>query len=84
MSSRNSDAGSTLVINTSSRAGAGDIEQVTLGVVDLLQVSIVAHGFNALLERNVLVVAGHHDHRAELQSLARCMLLMETWPVSSR
>ena len=53
------------------RAGAGDVEQVPLGVVDLLQVGVVADGLDALLQRNDLVVAGHHDDGAELQPLGQ-------------
>jgi hypothetical protein len=41
-------------------AGAGDVEQVTLGIIDLLQVRIVADRLDALLQWYDLVVAGHH------------------------
>ncbi len=48
-------------------AGAGDVEQVALGVVDFLQIGVVADRFDALLQGNDFVVAGHHDHGAKLQ-----------------
>ena len=39
------------------RSGAGDVEQVALGVVDLLQVSIVSYRFDPLLQGNDLIIA---------------------------
>jgi len=39
------------------------------GVVHLLQVAIIADRFDALLQGDYLIVAGHHDHCTELQSL---------------
>jgi hypothetical protein len=48
--------------------GTGDIEQVTLGIVDLLQISIITDCLNSLLQGNDLVVTGHHHHGAEFQS----------------
>ena len=49
-----------------SRTGAGDIYQLPLGIVDLLQVGVVADCLDTLLQGNDLVVAGHHGHGAEL------------------
>ena len=49
-------------------AGAGDVQQVSFGVVDLFEIGIVGGGLDPLLERNDFVVAGHHDYRAELQA----------------
>jgi hypothetical protein len=43
-------------------AGAGDIEQVTLGVIHLPQIGVVTDRLNALLQWNYFVVAGHHYH----------------------
>ncbi len=45
-------------------AGEG---QVTLGVVDLFNVGIVSDRLDAFLQWDHLVVAGHHNHCAELQ-----------------
>src|SRR3990170_574850 len=53
------------------RTGAGDVEQVALGVIDFLQVRVVADCFDSLLQGYDLVVAGHHDDRTELQSLSK-------------
>jgi hypothetical protein len=64
---RRLDAGDEQMIP---RSGAGDIEQVALGVVDFLQVGVIAHGFDALLQRDDLVVAGHHHQRAERRACA--------------
>jgi hypothetical protein len=44
---------------------ACDIKQVSLGVVDLLQIGIITDGFDSLLEGNDLVVTRHHDHASE-------------------
>ena len=35
--------------------------------IHLLQVRIIANGFNALLQRNDFIIAGHHHHGAELK-----------------
>ena len=59
------DAGNQQMI---SGAGAGDVEQVALGVIDLLQIGIVADRLDALLQGNDFVVAGHHDHGPKLQT----------------
>jgi hypothetical protein len=53
------------------RTRAGDVEEVALGVIDLLQVGIVSDRFDALLQGDDLVVAGHYRHGAELQSLGQ-------------
>ncbi len=47
---------------------AGDVEQVPLGVIDFLQICIVPDGLNALLQRDDLVVARHHDYGAEFHT----------------
>src|SRR5271166_1593892 len=51
------------------RARTGDIEQVALGVVDLLQIRIVADRLDALLQGHDLVIAGHDGDSTEFQSL---------------
>src|SRR3984893_14395613 len=48
-------------------SGTGDVEQVPLGVVDLLQIGIVADCLDALLQGNYFVVAGHHDPGPKFQ-----------------
>jgi hypothetical protein len=50
-------------------ASAGDVEQVALGVVDFLQIGVVADRRYALLLGDYFVVAGHHDHGPKLQTL---------------
>ena len=52
-------------------AGAGDVEQVALCVIYLLQIGVVADCFDAFLRRNDLVVAGHYDHGAELEAFGK-------------
>jgi hypothetical protein len=51
-----------------SGAGTGNIEQVPLGVVDFLQIGVVADCLDALLQGNNFVIAGHHDHGPKLQT----------------
>ena len=62
------DAGHKQMITSS---GAGDIEQVTLGVVDLLKVRIIGYGFDTFLERHDFVIAGHHRDSSELKPLSQ-------------
>jgi hypothetical protein len=62
------DAGNQQMIP---RAGAGDVEQVALGVIDLLQISVVTDRLDALLQGNDFVVAGHYDHGAELKTFGK-------------
>src|SRR6266568_3001775 len=45
---------------------AGDIEQVTLGVVDFLQIGVVTDRLDTLLQGDDFVVTGHHGHGPEL------------------
>lgn len=48
--------------------GAGHIEEVTLGGVNFLEIRLVGDVFDAFLERNNFVVAGHDDDRAEFEA----------------
>jgi hypothetical protein len=50
-------------------AGAGNVDQVTLGIIDLLQIGIVADRLDALLQWNDLVVAGHHSDGPKFEPL---------------
>ena len=50
-------------------ARAGDVKQMALGVVDLLQVGVVSDGLDACLAWDNLIVASHDDDRSELQAL---------------
>jgi len=50
------------------RPGAGDVEQVAFGVVDLFQVGVVGDGFDAFLEGDDFVVAGHDHDGAEFET----------------
>ena len=52
-----------------SSAGARHVEQVPLRLVDVLEIRFVGHGLDALLERDDLVVAGHHRDGAKLEAL---------------
>src|ERR1700730_10043974 len=52
-------------------AGAGNVKQMPLGVVDLLQIGVIADRFDALLQGNYFVVAGHYDHGPKLQTLGK-------------
>jgi hypothetical protein len=65
-------------------AGAGDVEEVALGVVDLFEVGLVGDGLDALLQRQHLVVAGHDGDGRNSRPLARCMVPMATCPGSAR
>jgi hypothetical protein len=49
-------------------AGTGHVEQVPLGVIDFLQVSVITDRLNALLQGNYFVIAGHHHHGPKLQT----------------
>jgi hypothetical protein len=40
-------------------AGTGNVEQMALGIIDFLQIGIVADRLDALLQGNYFVVAGH-------------------------
>ena len=51
-----------------SRPRAGNVEQMAFGVIHLLQVGVVANRFDAFLQGNDFIVAGHYDHGAKLQS----------------
>src|SRR3972149_6654585 len=50
---------------------AGDIEEVPLRLVDVLQVSVVRDGFDPRLQRHDLVITRHDRNRLELESLAQ-------------
>jgi hypothetical protein len=50
---------------------AGNVKQVTLGVIDLLQVAVLADVFDALLQGKNLVVAPHDSDRAKLETLGQ-------------
>jgi Peptidase family M28 len=52
-------------------ARASDVEQMALGVVDLLQVGLVAHALDPLLQRNDLVIAGHDGDGPKFQALGK-------------
>jgi hypothetical protein len=50
-------------------AGAGNVEQMPLCLVDFLQIGVIADRLDARLQGNYFVVAGHHDHGPKLQTL---------------
>lgn len=47
------------------------IEQVTFPVVNLFQIRVVGHRFDLFLQGGNLIVARHHDDRAEFQALGQ-------------
>ena len=44
-------------------------KEVPFGGIDLFEIRVVADRLNSFLERNHLVVTGHHNYRTELQAL---------------
>ena len=48
---------------------ARDVQQVTLGIIYLSQICLVSHRFDALLQGDDFIIAGHDDDGAELQPL---------------
>jgi hypothetical protein len=64
-----------------SGAGTGNVEQVPLGVVDLLQIGVVANRLDALLQGNYFVVTGHHNHSPKLQTLGEVHRADRNMPV---
>ncbi len=53
------------------RPRAGDVQQVPLPFVDILEVCDVADGFEPRLKRDDLVVAGGDHNGAELEALRK-------------
>jgi len=51
-----------------SGAGAGDIEQVAFGVIDLLEIRVVADSLNAFLQGDDFVITRHHGDGSEFQT----------------
>ena len=66
-SSRNSDAGHEYVVPG---AGAGDVEQMAFGVVDIFQVRFVGDRLDPILKRDDFIVAGHDSDGAKLRPFA--------------
>lgn len=50
-------------------AGAGNALQVSLGVVDLFNVGVVRDPLDCFLQRQDILVTGHHRYRAEPSAL---------------
>ena len=48
--------------------GAGDVEQVALGGVDLVEFGLIADSFDSCLQRQHVVIAGGDDHGAKLEA----------------
>ena len=48
------------------RTRAGYVKQVPLGIIDFLEIGVIAYGFDAFLQGNHLIIAGHDDDYAEL------------------
>jgi hypothetical protein len=49
-------------------AGAGNVEEVPLGVIDFLQIGVVPDRLDAFLQWNYFVVATHHDDGPKLKT----------------
>lgn len=52
-------------------AGAGYIQQMALGVVDLFQLRVICSGINALLGRNDFIITGHDRYNPKLHALGQ-------------
>jgi hypothetical protein len=62
---RGSHAGNQQMI---SRSGAGNVEQLALGVIDFLQIRVIADRLDTFLQGYDFIVACHHDHGPKLQT----------------
>jgi hypothetical protein len=51
--------------------GADAVKQVTLGVVNVLQVGLAGNSLNSFLERNHLIGASRHRRHPDFQSLGK-------------
>ena len=65
-----------------SRTGAGDVEQMAFGVVDFLQVGVVADGLDALLQGMTSSSQAITATARNSSPLARCMVLIDRWPLT--
>ena len=63
---RRFDAGHEKIV---SGAGAGDVEEMPFGVIDVFQVRVIGDRLDPLLKWNDLIVAGHDSDGAKLQPL---------------
>ena len=76
-SSRNSEAGSTLVDKqVVSRTGAGDVKELAFGVIDLLQVCIVADGWMRPCEGMISSSQAMTATARNSRPLARCIVMI--------
>ena len=50
-------------------ACTSDVKQVPLRVVDFFEIRVVRYRFDPFLQRNHLIITGHHYNRTEFQSL---------------
>src|ERR1017187_3088898 len=51
--------------------GAGDVKQMTFGVVNVLKVGLVGDGLNPFLKWNHVIVTSHHCDCPELQAFGK-------------
>ena len=61
-----------------SRTRAGDIKEVTFGIVDFLQIGIIANRLYTLLQWNDLISQAITATARNSRPLARCMVPIET------
>jgi len=52
-------------------AGAGNVKQMTLGVVKVLKVGFIGEGLSPFLEGNHLIVRGHHHNCPKFQAFGQ-------------
>src|SRR5262249_40178366 len=48
---------------------ARDVKKMTLGVINVLQIGVIGHGFDSLLQGDHFIVTGHDDNRPDLKLL---------------
>jgi hypothetical protein len=53
------------------RTGTGYVKQVALGIVDLLEIRVIGHCFDSLLQRDYFIVAGHDSDGPEFEPFGK-------------
>lgn len=62
------------------RTRARYVEQLSLGIIYVIQVNLIGYGLDSRLERQNLMIAGHDGTALNSSPLARCMMPIETRP----
>jgi hypothetical protein len=63
-----------------SRTGAGNVQKVSLSIVDILQIGVVTNGLDTFLQRNDFIIASHHCHGAKFQTFGEVHCELLIWP----